>query len=654
MTSALRSSPLTMQGDPAASTRVRRYPVGAEVVPGGAHFRVWAPSSKAVSVVIAADLEMSRAQRHGLQAEGDGYFSGLVPDASAGQFYKYALESGEYPDPASRYQPLGPHGPSEIIDPSGFGWTDAGWRGPRPETQVIYELHIGTFTREGIWRSAMERLASLVELGVTTIEVMPVADFAGDFGWGYDGVNLFAPSRLYGRPDDFRVFVDRAHALGLSVILDVVYNHFGPDGCYLREFSRDYFSTKYTNEWGDPLNFDGENSEPVREFFIMNAEYWISEFHLDGLRLDATQQIFDDSPEYVVAALTRRAREVAGERRIFIVAENEPQDARLARPAEAGGHGLDALWNDDFHHSARVALTGQSEAYYTDYRGTAQEFVSAAKWGFLFQGQRYRWQKNRRGTPSFDLEPFQFVNCLQNHDQVANSLCGARIHELTSPAQLRAMTALLLLNPATPMLFQGQEFAASARFNYFAAHKPELAALVAEGRRTFVSQFPSARSVLESGLLHSPERRETFTACKLNWEERESGSHAAAWALHRDLIRLRREDPVVANLRRGKFDGAVLSESALVFRYFSREHGDRLLIVNLGALLRLDPAPEPLLAPPADSNWLLAWSSEDPRYDGCGTPPLNWEEENWILPARSALFFTAEVTNHANASRQND
>lgn len=635
-------------------TQARRYPVGAEPGPQGTHFRVWAPRSENVAVVLSDELGMARARRCPLEPEDDGYFSGLVPGALPGQYYKYQLDGGEFPDPASRFQPEGPHGPSEIVDDRAYVWNDSSWAGVSRAGQVAYELHVGTFTASGTWAAALERLPKLAELGITLIEVMPVADFPGIFGWGYDGVDLFAPTRLYGRPNDFRQFVDRAHALGMGVILDVVYNHFGPDGCYLREFSRDYFSSKYENEWGDPLNFDGENSGPVREFFLANAAYWIAEFHLDGLRFDATQQIFDASKDYVVAAMARHARTAAGRRGIYLVAENEPQDSALVRSPEKHGYGLDALWNDDFHHSAKVALTGQCEAYYTDYRGTPQEFVSAAKWGYLYQGQRYRWQNNRRGSPSLDIDPCQFVSFLQNHDQVANSISGKRIHELASPAQLRALTALLLLGPATPMLFQGQEFGASAPFHYFADHHPELAGLVAEGRRKFVAQFPTAASVLGKELLHLPHARTTFESCRLDWSECDSERHAHTLALHRDLIRLRRSDPVLACVKRGTFDGAVLSADAFLLRYFSEEHGDRLLIVNLGALERFDPAPEPLLAPPAKADWRMVWSSEDPRYDGGGTAPLNWKEDNWVLPARAALFFVSETHHDAKAPRSKD
>jgi maltooligosyltrehalose trehalohydrolase len=311
--------------------------------------------------------------------------------ARTGMRYSLRLDQGEaaLPDPASRFQPEGPHGPSEIVDPGDFAWTDGAWRGRTREQLVIYEMHVGTFTPDGSWEAASRELRALAELGITCLEIMPVAEFPGRFGWGYDGVNLFAPTRLYGRPIDFRRFVDRAHAHGIAVILDVVYNHFGPDGNYLKLFSAAYFTDRYDNEWGEAINFDGPESGPSREFFVANAGYWIDEHHLDGLRLDATQAIFDRSEDHIIAAVARQVRSAGRGRTTFVVAENEPQHAKLARPAERGGYGLDALWNDDFHHSAMVALTGRHEAYYSDYRGRPHEFVAAAKHGFLYQGQRY-------------------------------------------------------------------------------------------------------------------------------------------------------------------------------------------------------------------------------------------------------------------------
>ncbi len=620
----------------------RRLPVGAEVQPeGGVHFRVWAPRRRSVSVVL--EDGPGAKSKIALQAEPGGYFSGLVEKAHAGTRYSYCLDEDKcYPDPASRFQPEGPHGFSLVVDPSAFPWTDKTWRGCQRDGQIIYEMHIGTFTTEGTWNSALRELPALADLGVTVLEVMPVADFPGRFGWGYDGVDLFAPTRLYGSPDDFRCFVDKAHALGLGVILDVVYNHLGPDGCYLKEFAPAYFTDRYENEWGEALNFDGEDSGPVREFFIANAGYWIDEFHLDGLRLDATQQICDASPENIMTAIGKRVRAAAGERATIIVAENEPQHVRLVRPLGQGGYGLDMLWNDDYHHSAMTVLSGHNEAYYTDYSGKPQEFVSAAKWGYLYQGQHYKWQKEPRGTPSMGLESSAFVNFLQNHDQVANSAQGLRCHDLASPGHLRALTALTILMPGTPMLFQGQEFAASAPFLFFADHNPELALLVSKGRAKFLAQFPSIALPEMQARLIDPENIETFERCRLDHSERTS--HAEVFAFHRDLIRLRRNDTVLRAPKRGSYDGAVLGSAAFVLRYFGGAEGDRLLIVNLGRDLHLDPAPEPLLASPEDAVWEVRLSTEDPRYGGLGSPPVQ-TEENWRLPGRSAVLLISRPLN---------
>ncbi|HEY0818307.1 MAG TPA: malto-oligosyltrehalose trehalohydrolase [Rhizobacter sp.] len=612
-------------------------PLGAQPVPDGTgvSFRVWAPARRSVDVVVEGTG--NALQHHALQRDDEGYFSAVVAGLGAGARYRYRLDGGpSFPDPASRFQPEGPHGPSEVVDPTRFAWTDAGWAGLTPEGQVIYELHAGTFTREGTWAAAERELPTLAELGVTAIELMPVAEFPGRFGWGYDGVCWFAPSHLYGTPDDLRRFVDRAHALGLGVLLDVVYNHFGPDGCYLREFTPAYFDSGRRSEWGDSPNFDGPDAAGVRHLVLANAEHWVREYHLDGLRLDATQSIFDDSSPHILDELGRRLRKAAAPRRVLVVNENEPQDARLVRAPELGGRGLDMLWNDDWHHSAVVAATGQDDAYYTDHRGSAQEFVSAAKYGFLYQGQWYQWQKQRRGAPAFDLTPLRFVHFLENHDQVANSGCGERLHQQCSPARWRALTALLLLGPQTPMLFQGQEFACSAPFLFFADHHPELAEQVLHGRREFSAQFARLALPEVTCTLAVPHDPANFEACKLDHAERTQGTHAQAWQLHRDLLALRRDDACLRAAQGARrVDGAVLSADAFVLRFFGENGDDRLLLVNLGRSLHLDPAPEPLLAPPAGGRWRVRWSSQHPRYGGIGTLPPDAAEADLGVPGRS-------------------
>ena len=605
---------------------IRRLPIGAEAQSrGGVHFRVWAPRCHEVAVEIEG-LEPAE-----LESEPDGYFSLWSVSARAGMRYCFRLDCGEatLPDPASRSQPGGPHGPSEIVDPGDFAWTDDAWHGIAREQLVIYEMHIGTFTPEGSWEAASRELPALAELGITCLEIMPVAEFPGRFGWGYDGVDLFAPTRLYGRPDDFRHFVDRAHALGIAVILDVVYNHFGPDGNYLKLFSPAYFTDRHDNDWGEAINFD---SGPAREFFVANAGYWIDEYHLDGLRLDATQAIFDRSDDHIIAAIVRQVRSAGSGRITFVVAENEPQHAKLARPAERGGYGLDALWNDDFHHSAMVALTGRHEAYYSDYRGRPGEFVAAARHGFLYQGQRYQWQQEARGTPALDLPAECFVVFLQNHDQVANSGTGERCHALTSPGRLRAMTAYFLLMPGIPMLFQGQEFAASSPFFYFADHEIALSHDIREGRHRELAQFPSLATSEMRAQFADPGDIDTFRRSVLDLSERHR--HASIYALHRDLLALRRTDPVFGR-RPCRIDGAVLTDEAWMLRFFSPDGADRLLIVNLGRDLLLGPAPEPLLAPVEDQAWRLLWSSEAPLYGGSGGPVQD-AAGDWLISGQSA------------------
>ena len=617
----------------------RRLSAGVEVQNGGdAHARVWAPACHAVDVVFEPRIGGQGRRIVALERDDDGYFAAGLEDVRAGDRYWFRLDGERLrPDPASRFQPDGPHGASMVVDPSTFSWTDARWPGVLRDGQVVYEMHVGTFTSEGTWAAAARHFERLADLGVTVIEMMPVADFAGRFGWGYDGVCLYAPTRLYGTPDDLRAFVDRAHAIGIGVILDVVYNHLGPDGNYLSEFSPDYFTDKYENDWGRALNFEGP--APARDFFVENGAYWIDEYHFDGLRLDATQDIHDESPEHVIASIVRRTRAAAGTRQVYIVAENEPQQTQFVRGLEKGGYDVDALWNDDYHHSAVVALTGRREAYYTDYRGAPQELISCARHGYLYQGQWYAWQKQRRGTAGLDLAPRAFVAYLENHDQVANTPFGRRLHQLASPARLRALTALTLLGPATPMLFQGQEFASSAPFLYFADHKAELGGAIRTGRREFLSQFPSNSDPDVLAALPSPVDEDTFRRCKLDHAERERS--AGIYALHRDLLHLRRSDPVIQRAGSQKPDGAVLTSNAFVLRFWGSDgEGDRLLAVNLGCDFELSPVPEPLLAPPPEMRWTLQWTSESVRYGGQGTPPLR-VHANLHLLGESAVLLKA-------------
>ena len=614
---------------------MRRLPIGAELDPAGRglHLRVWAPTHDRVTFV----AERGPACEVVLGREPDGYHAASILGLGAGARYRFRLgdEPRLHADPASRFQPEGPLGPSEVVDPSRFAWTDAGWRGIERHRHVIYELHAGTFTPEGTWEAAAAWLPYLADVGITTLEVMPVAAFAGDTGWGYDGVNLFAPFHRYGTPDDLRRFVDRAHALGLAVILDVVYNHFGPAGNSMFAWSPYYRAARAT-EWGEGIDFDGPHSAGVREYFVANAGYWIDEFHLDGLRLDATQAIHDTSGEHVLAAIARRAREAGRGRRIFLAGESEPQDAALLAPPIE----LDALWNDDYHHTARVALTGLVDGYLGDYRGTPQELVSAARHGFLYQGQLYPWQGRPRGGPTRGLGRDRFVHFLENHDQVANVGLGERLASLADPATLRALTALTLLGPSLPLLFQGQEAGSTRPWHFFADPAEELRASIRAGRAAFVAQFARLATPELQAVLPDPCDEATARACVLDPAGRTLANPAVR--LHRDLLHLRRDDPAFTDPRPEALDGAVLSDRAFALRYLRPDPArDRLLLVNLGPTFARPAVPEPLIAPPAGTAWRLLWSSEDPRYGGHGTPPP-FDGERLAIPARSALVLAPE------------
>src|SRR6266480_3278453 len=627
--------------------RKRRYPIGAEVIDGNqTDFRVWAPKARELDVVVE-DGANSKTRFHTLTTEADGYFSGTI-HIGVGTRYRLRVDADEncYPDPASRFQPDGPHGASCIVDPTKFRWNDADWPGLMLKGQIIYEMHIGTFTQEGTWRAAGEQLTELARVGITVIEMMPVAEFPGRFGWGYDGVDLFAPSHLYGTPDDLRAFVDGAHSLGLGVILDVVYNHFGPDGNYLGVFSVDYLVRGKEHDGVEMVNFDGSNSEPVREFFITNGRYWIDEFHFDGFRFDALHAIRDQSSEYVIGAVGRAARKAAGARSIILIAENDRQEAKMVRPGSEGGDDLDGMWNDDFQHSAVVALTGRKEAYFGDYRGAPQEFISAAKHGFLYQGQALSWQKVLRGSPTFRIAPEAFVCFIENHDQIANTGPGERLRFQTCPqcysvagvassARYRAMTALLLLGPWTPLLFQGEEFGASSPFMFFAdIGDASVRDAIRKGRAEWLAPFLSLAEQEALTTLPAPDDPEVFARCKLDFSEREENREL--YDLHIDLMKLRREDSRFRQQVLGAIDGAVLGPGSFVLRYFSKDDDDRLLLVNFGERQVLEPASEPLLAPPLGCTWETLWTSESSRYGGAGSP-ITASPEQWMLPGEATV-----------------
>jgi len=578
-----------------------------------------------------------------------GYQTIEVVGAGHGTRYRFVPDgNGPVPDPCSRFQPEGPHGPSMVVNPARYPW-----RNPAPNVplrgQVFYELHIGTFTEEGTFDSAIDLLPGLKELGITVIELMPVVEVAGKRNWGYDGVGLFAPTRNYGDEEAMKRFIDAAHGLGLGVILDVVYNHLGPDGNYLAQFSRSYFSRDHATDWGEGINFDGPGSEGVREFFMANAAYWISEFRLDGLRLDATQDIHDSSRPHILAEIGRVARAAAGDRRIVLVAENEPQRIEMVHPVEQGGLGLDGLWNDDFHHTVHAALTGSREAYYNDYTGSPQELLSSVLRGFLYQGQWYGWQEKGRGTLITGEPAEHLIVYLENHDQVANSLWGDRLVEMCAPGAYRAISALFLLGPQTPLLFMGQEYGATSPFLFFADHRESLRGPIHQGRRGFLRQFPSHAGPAAQAVVADPCAIETWRQCVLSREERRRNSPQLAF--HRDLLSLRREDPVIRKQDRNRMAGAVLGPAALALRYFDPEHGDRLLLVNYGVGLELRPAREPLLSPGELRHWRLLWSSNDVRYRGPGIVHPEGPR-GWNLPGQCAALLA--LSGEREEERQQD
>jgi maltooligosyltrehalose trehalohydrolase len=627
---------------PTMSPPVRRLPIGAEVQSDGStHFRVWAPDPK--DLILVVDRSRGSRENVTLTREANGYYSASVADVTHGTRYWYQIDGDLVADPASRFQPDGPFGPSQVVDPTGFRWRNQEWRGISADRRVVYEMHLGTFTPEGTWRAAIQKLPELAAIGVTVLEVMPVSEFPGRFGWGYDGVFPYAPTRLYGDPDDFRTFVDHAHGLGLAVILDVVYNHLGPDGCVFGRYAKRYYTSRYDNEWGDALNFDVDDAAPAREYWRWNGAYWIDEFQLDGLRLDATQTIHDQSPEHILAAISKQTRAAAPGRELYLVAENERQEARLVRPLEEGGYGLDGIWNDDFHHTARVALTGRREAYYSDHSGSPQELISAAKYGYLFQGQRYAWQKMARGTSTRGVPRVAFVNFIENHDQVANSGDGSRVRMQTSADRYRAMVALALLMPGTPMLFQGQEFGATTPFLYFADHKPELAAAVRKGRAEFVSQFASLATPSMIDRLPAPDDERTFEQSKLDWSEFE---RQTPWRqLFRDVLEMRARHAAFSPATQQDVDGAVLAAEAFVLRYFMDDPLDeRLLVINLGRDLVKGSFAEPLVAPPDGHEWRMQWCSESPEYGGEGVPDDVAGPNGWRIIAHSATVLRPEKT----------
>jgi maltooligosyltrehalose trehalohydrolase len=537
---------------------------GAWCEAAGARFRVWAPTTARVDVVIERPHGALLIQR--LEHAPDGTHTGFVEGAGAGDCYRYRLDdAGPYPDPAARFQPNGVHGPSQIIDAQRFSWSDDGWRGVPLHELVAYELHVGTFTPAGTFAGASAQLSYLRDLGVTAIELMPIADFPGRWNWGYDGVCLFAPARCYGTPDELRRLVDHAHKLGLGVLLDVVYNHLGPDGAYAYVFSPYYFSKRHHTPWGDAVNLDGPHSDMVRAFFIENALHWVHEYHLDGLRLDATHALFDDSPRPFLAELAASLRDSVSGREVLLIAEDRRNLARIVRPQADAGWGFDAVWADDFHHQLRRRLAGDNEGYYRDYSGSAADLATTLRQGWFYCGQHSLHFGGPRGTDPNSLAPRQFVISLQNHDQIGNRALGERLHHQIDLAAYRAATVLLLCAPETPLLFMGQEWAASAPFLYFTDHQPELGRLVTEGRRREFAAFSAFTDPLARARIPDPQDPTTFQRSRLDWSN-VTEPHASILRLYRAVLALRRSEPALQSATWSGFEVSPVGAAGLILR----------------------------------------------------------------------------------------
>jgi maltooligosyltrehalose trehalohydrolase len=586
---------------------------------GGVVFAAWAPRRERV------ELECD-GRRAPMEREDDDVWQAVVWSAGPGSRYRYWLDGeGPFPDPYARSLPEGVHGPAEVVDPASFAWSDADWPGLRAEGLVLYELHVGTFTPEGTFDAAIEQLDELVRLGVSAIELMPLGSFPGRRSWGYDGVGHYAPSALYGGPEGLRRLVDAAHRRGLGVILDVVYNHLGPDGNYLGAFASEYFTESVRTPWGAALDY---TCSWTRAWAIDNAVHWLVEYHLDGLRLDATAEIHDPSPKHVLRELVERCRGAVS-RPVVLIAEDSRNEVRLVRPTARGGYGLDAVWADDFHHALRTLLTGERDGYYQDYRGRAEEVAEALRHGFLYRGQRSAFLGRPRGTRTGRAPAHAFVFATENHDQVGNRALGERLGHLVSPSLYRAASALLLLAPETPLLFMGQEFAASSPFLYFTDHRPDLGCLVTKGRREEFAAFAAFAENPE--LVPDPQSEETFRRSKLDFADRTR--NALVYRLYGDLLRLRREDPVLRRQDRLGLLSAPLGERALAFTLGHGTAG-RLVIANFG------PAAEPRLPSrlQADGRWRRLLTTDDPAYGGAGAES-GVQAGRALMPAETTAIF---------------
>lgn len=555
---------------------MHHMPFGAELRPEGVRFRLWAPSHSAVEV----ELDHGAA-RLPMLPQTEGWHELVTERAHTGTRYSLVLPDGRHvPDPASRFQPDDVHGPSEVVDPAAYSWRNASWRGRPWEQAVVYELHVGAFTPQGSFSAVLEKLDHLRALGVTAIELMPIADFPGGRNWGYDGVSLYAPDTSYGRPEELKALVDAAHGHGLMVLLDVVYNHFGPEGAYIHTIAPQTFTQRHHTPWGAAINTDGEYSDIVREFFIQNALYWIEEFCLDGLRLDAVHAILDEGPKHLLEELAERVRAAEPDRHVHLILENEENQARLLSRGEDGRPRFySAQWNDDVHHVLHVAVTNEGRGYYADYHGDTVKLARALAEGFAFQGELMPYRGRPRGERSVALPPTAFVTFLQNHDQIGNRAFGERLTVLASAGALRAAAAVYLLLPQIPMLFMGEEWGSAAPFAFFCDFEPVLAEAVRRGRRAEFSRFPEFQDIEMRERIPDPTAEQTFHDSKLDWTELAREPHSGWYGWYRAVLEVRHREivPRLQLIRRGgRFE--VLSPAAVVVRWSVENGGGELIL----------------------------------------------------------------------------
>ena len=579
--------------------------LGANFLPGkGVEFLVWAPQRTRVDVHVVSPSEQLLA----MQRVENGYFCALAPNLSPGTRYVYRLDGVlERPDPASRFQPQGVHGPSEIIDPR-FEWKNCSWDGMRLDEYVFYELHVGAFTSEGTFAAIVPRLGQLRDLGITAIELMPVAEFPGTRNWGYDGVFPFAVQHSYGGPLGLKQLVNACHEAGLAVALDVVYNHLGPEGNYLADYGP-YFTDVYRTLWGAAINFDRQDSDEVRRFFIENALYWVREFHIDAFRLDAVHAIFDSSARPFLRELAEALRGEAGRlrRRVHVIAESNLNDARMIAGADSGGIGLHAQWNDDFHHTAHALLTGERSGYYADF-GTASQLAKAFTEGFVLTGQYSHYRGRRHGDSSRAIPAERFVVFLQNHDQVGNRLRSDRLTALVSFESLKLAAALTLLSPFVPLLFMGEEYGETAPFPYFVSHGDQgVTDAVRKGRREEFSRFAW------QGELPDPAAEDTFLKARLDWGLQDRGSHSKLKAFYKELLRLRQSEPALASLDKTSIEATACEDpKSLCLRRWS-------MGVETAALFHFEEKSAAIASRLPPGRWEKILDSAEERWGGPGS-----------------------------------